>query len=902
MTIADNIIKADGPASDTTSASEASLLGASDDQAKMAGTKASKDAKIADRIDSTLFQQKDLARVERLTEAPREPTPQEKKEKDTADSLAKLGNVGSSIKNRIMKSIADAGAAAKGTIKVEQTHLAQTLGLTGAALDAAKKDPLSKYSKSITILQTYLDSPTANNLETAMAALDALKATGMRAKDARNLVGLTQENIAVRTGEVVAENVMDTVTMADIDASELGFGKGNEEVAELLGMDLAEFNLLTVDELSDVIDSRVQSEYANVAKKKAEMIAAPKGSLQYEALVKELRGLGQAGVTGIESMMAQTAEEINLADKIVVGEKTFTVKEFLDDDKLSTMVEDFIKSDPAGQDKIFPNTEEYQGLRAWIKSNASALGELMVNATDTLEVYTAAGEAYSNMGKTAAGPKLNDDVMAAAVPGWDPKAPHTSEEVHAAQDSFNASTIGTLSSTSDLTLLEKADIFNSMNNAEDPATVQAILDRSIGEVKTAHAAAKDLKDNTYLSDFLGVGSQDGFVFSGASQAKIAEYKEVMGKIANEHPSWLQDKTSLAYKAMQKMSPDELAEMVRVGGYDSLVEKETILKDYSEVNIEDNASLAGFVFEDPTFDMAAVEDSIAETYEWARRGDENAIRKANLYAQLFGWNDFGSVNNPGTIDLNDMRIEIGVSASHGDNSIRSAFKKKWEAIKSAEGPNTEFDKYLPLTPETLAMAEEDGNSARLDTWAKDKDLDMDLGGQSLAEYRAGERAAGFQQESDWAIEDSGVFNNEAELDQWITQALDTNPPIVEATGEAIGGLTLIRDSYEAKRKGYIRAGNEEAASFYDTKISKLNDALRRTGDYLKNKETNRQADYDAETASMTSDEIWQNPERWEEYHRRRRSAIRHDITPNTSGLSSFNPADLRDIDFSRVRRT
>ena len=229
-------------------------------QADMAGTDAAKKASIAERleqaplIDSTQAQQRELFRAERLQGHRTELTADEAIAVETQAQLSNLGNIGQYIQNTINANIEAAALAETGQVEFDGSVLATSLGLSGATLELAKQDPNSAYNQISAVLDTYFASGDPNDQQAAMAAIDNLKASGMSAVDAKTLVGLVQESIAKSTGQTIASNVMDEVTIADIDLQGLGFDGGIEQIATILGMDAEELAGLNIDEFSDKIE------------------------------------------------------------------------------------------------------------------------------------------------------------------------------------------------------------------------------------------------------------------------------------------------------------------------------------------------------------------------------------------------------------------------------------------------------------------------------------------------------------------------------------------------------------------------------------------------------------------------------------------------------------------------
>ena len=621
-----------------TSQTVAAGLGATPQQTAMTGTQAQVQASIADRVaqatltDSTQAQQQELSRVGRLMPKEREATVAEAMEIERQGKLAKLGNIGQSIQNTIQQNIASLEQVQTGQTKVSQPILAQSLGLAGATLDQAKADPTSDYNRVTRVLETYLASGNPNDLETAFAAIDNLKVFGMSSADAKRLIGLTQETMAKQTGQAVSENVMDQVTMNDIDLQGLGFDQGAESVAALLDMTAEEFGQLSLDEFADTINAKQKAEFARVANLKAEMAATPPGSIRREILLQELRDLGQVGITGVEAAVVETVEDIDLAQSIKVGDDLIKVKDFLDDDNLSQMVMDWInEDDPARKDEII-SPEQFPELVSWIGQNHAALAQLSSTADDTKEAFDAANAANKTLnvidgldvGMTA-------DVMAKLMPNWDPETAITSSQLADAQARFTSSIVGQLSGSTVASRQEKRDILNKFNMLEGDM-LDTVLDLTVDDARAAHAAAEILEDNRDLGRFFGLDSAQGFVLDKDVQDKIDSYDEVVSAISRRNPEWL-NTGGATLDLLKTLAPDDLQALVdnptRYGDLDLYTKKRQAL---SQARTADDYLSIAF---DEDVSFSDVLDEFQDAKKWASLGDYEAKKRLATLTKLFG---------------------------------------------------------------------------------------------------------------------------------------------------------------------------------------------------------------------------------------------------------------------------
>ena len=605
-------------------------------QADMAGTDAAKKASIAERleqaplIDSTQAQQRELFRAERLQGHRTELTADEAIAVETQAQLSNLGNIGQYIQNTINANIEAAALAETGQVEFDGSVLATSLGLSGATLELAKQDPNSAYNQISAVLDTYFASGDPNDQQAAMAAIDNLKASGMSAVDAKTLVGLVQESIAKSTGQTIASNVMDEVTIADIDLQGLGFDGGIEQIATILGMDAEELAGLNIDEFSDKIEAHQKSEFTRIEGLKAELAAAPPGSLKREILLRELRDLGSVGITGVEQAAVENVEDINTADMIKIGDEYIKVADFLDDDNLSERIMDYInEDDPALKDELIPE-DQFPELVQWIKNNEIALSQLSTTMTDTTKEYIKANEDYSKLniidlgnGETV---NLSMDFMKSILPNWDPTQAVTSEDLATIQAAFSATNVGELSlkETNDtFTKSEKKALLNKISSA--PVEMhEKLKDLTADELIAASDAADIVKENPALQDFFPELSTSNFILDPNVQGQINDYVDVVNEL---DPLWINS----GY--LQGMSPAELQKLVD-NPYKfeelSFYHKTKESLDAADT-VDDHVALLfgnNVTYED-------IVDEFEAIGKWADMGDPESIKKLDYLESIFG---------------------------------------------------------------------------------------------------------------------------------------------------------------------------------------------------------------------------------------------------------------------------
>lgn len=655
----------------TTSQTVATGLGATPDQTKMIGTQAQTQATIQQRLQelpvSETAQRQELARAERL-EAPRmERTVEEQLEAQRAEQLGRLGNIGLSIQNRIEQELRDVAGTQVGAAQVQLPALGQALGLDQAQVEQAKADPTSAYTRVSQALDTFLASGDPNDAEMAFATIDNLKKFGLSSADAKRLVGLTQETMARQTGQTVAANVLDQVTLADLDLQELGFTEGLTGAAESLNIDPEELGTMTIDEFQQAVEDKQQSEFARVEGLKAELAAAPLGSLQRDILMRELRDLGQVGITGVEAAVVETVEDINLADQVKVGDEVFKVSEFLDDEQLSQTIEDWIAADPAEKDSIIPE-DQFPELVAWIRQNQEALGKLSTTLGETKEVFDAAQEQHRGLNVLEdAKVELNSDIMSKLIPDWDPSKAVTSGQLQDLQARLNSSTVGQIA-VGDLPEADKRDLLNKINRVP-LEQMDAVLALPPTDIQIASDAADALRESPELARFLGLEAQD-FILDEGIQDRIADYDAVVSDIAARHPDWLRAHGA-ASEALKDLSPEQLRQLsAKPGNFDSFKDFINTRDRISGITSTDDALrvLTG----DQSITLDELDSTYTEALKWARMGDRDAFDTVRKIVSMVGLptpaNPFSGT--PNTLSAMGPQIVQAVSEGFNDDMAQA----------------------------------------------------------------------------------------------------------------------------------------------------------------------------------------------------------------------------------------
>ncbi len=492
---------------------QAAALGATPKQADMAGVPLRKKP----ILEAQVGKEETLMGRQRLQEARTQATADEQAAQARGEQMRLLGSLQGRVQDFVSGqfkgvSVEEGGEpTALGQGLVKQTPLEDALGFT------KDTDPAA-YQKAADILQKF--SANASNQDVAEQALIELQAAGVDYTKAKSLLDLTSK----ATGQTVAANIADTVLLRDVGVEELGFDS-MDEVAELLGMSAEEVGAMDMNEVSDKVDDIRQAEFTKIQGLKAELASTPVGSLQRQVLIRQLRDLGSVGVTGLEQQIKTTAEEIDTADTVQLGEYEFEVSELLDDEELSDMIQDWLVSDEDEREKMLP-AAEFKGLTDWLVANEAALKDVAGDITETTEKLEEAQASYADMSKLAEGVTIGNDVLALYMDGYDPTQLISSKDLAAKKVKFGQTGLGQLVAEGDTALI------NKISQNTDMGVHKELAGKSAAEITAASNTGNDLKDVAGLAEWAGF-TPGGFVFDANAQAKIARGKELFDKIGGK---------------------------------------------------------------------------------------------------------------------------------------------------------------------------------------------------------------------------------------------------------------------------------------------------------------------------------------------------------------------------------
>lgn len=532
----------------------AAKLGATPDQAKMVGTPAYKKPILEEAVDK----EKTLEGAQRL-EQPRQATQEEAATVQKAAQVSQLGGLSGRVQALVESQLQQAGQAQQqATATVDKNSVAAMLGLTPQQVAADAANPNSNYSKILAKLQQYTQAPS----ESAIVELTQM---GLTPQQASQAIGMVNTGAAA-TGQAVAAQVADQVTLGALDLTPLGFADIGA-LATTLGVTPEQAQAMTVPQLQEKITQLQQQEFDQVSNLRAQLAASPYGSAQRQILEQQLAAMGQVGLEGAAQKVAETAEDINLANQVTIGDQVFQVENILKDENLSNLIQQYINAPEEDKDKILP-PETYSGLREWVDANQQALGDLVSTAQGTQQAFTAAQQAYKDLG-TLGG--LAPDVVKLLAPTYDPTKSVTSEQAEQMKQQLAATPLGAIAMSDDPEakgMLAKLTMASAKDIKKKGLTVD--------QIKSAYQLGQRIKDEPTLAGILGIDATKSSDFM-TNPATAELYKKVVANYDALKGGGEKFTTLLADKDFQK----EVAAGLPKDVMKALLKNKDPFKDFTE---------------------------------------------------------------------------------------------------------------------------------------------------------------------------------------------------------------------------------------------------------------------------------------------------------------------------------
>lgn len=350
------------------------LMGGTDQQAKMAGTPAQKAASIAQSLPTeTALSQAQLLR------APAEASTKDIADKEQAARLAtSLGTFGAKVTGMIQTAMAnvvgkkDEVDPAKVELKLN-TAATRLKGLTGPALETVQS--------LITSIATETDPAKKNELTNSLNSALGLTTidTQLQAAEVPGLISSLPETVAGTAQAAVRKTLGPDQKLTIEDVGQLGTSYG--ELAGMLGVTEDEVKNFTIGQLQERLAAVSGQITAPVQAVQAGMSSGLLSEAERASLRQSLTAMQETGRAGAAMQLSSLVEDIDAGTQVKVGNTMYTADELLGSEAMTEIVKRVLE-DPEGKVNPFVASlkKDEPDLYRWIVGSKDSLQQLVTGA------------------------------------------------------------------------------------------------------------------------------------------------------------------------------------------------------------------------------------------------------------------------------------------------------------------------------------------------------------------------------------------------------------------------------------------------------------------------------------------------------------------------------------------
>ena len=389
-----------------TSPAGAEAAGANQDQAKMFGSSAQKDASL-----QKAAAPQQLSRQERLTKAPTaQAQDQGEAARAAADRMKSVGALGSRLDAKIEQYKSQIATSGTFTPSVNAQGLDAYLG------PAASEDQRAA----------------------AQAALDKFATSGKTQADLKELsLTLGPEVLDDTARAALYEGVSGSYQAQQLDPANLtmealGVFESDAElnqVAQELGISPEELAAYSPEQLDARVAEVEAQEFSEVESLQAELATA--GPQRKQEIMTRLREMSQTGELTADEAVDSLQKQIDEGQEVEIGGQSLDLKSLLEDDVMS----DVIREAASNEASLEALRETEPGLADWIDANKTAFKEFTQQAAASAQQLEGAQDEErtlrATLGETLSGLFLGDEAL------------KTSEEWAAAQEELQKDSLYT---------------------------------------------------------------------------------------------------------------------------------------------------------------------------------------------------------------------------------------------------------------------------------------------------------------------------------------------------------------------------------------------------------------------------------------------------------------------------
>lgn len=375
-----------------TAVSAGMVPGATADQAKMMGTPAQKQAKVA-----TLGGETQLEQAQKLR-APSEATVEDEAKKRRAAAIAQgMGTMGDKANELIDRTFANitgqqvqaapTTAPAAGEAAPEAAALSLKLDTAAKQLEGKSDTEVAAITALINNIATEAD-PAKRNAAT-LELNKQLGLTGANALSADMVPGLIAklpETVAQAAQTQVKATIEGKLTLEDFG----NLGTSPAELAKLLKVDESAIADMSLTDLDNALSALTQTEFGETQTVQAGMASGLLSQTEKNALRDVLATLEERGVAGAEFQVGQVAKDVVDGRQVTVGGQQYDITELLATDEMTDIVTQVLNDEKSEFSLSLKETSP--DLYNWIVSSRAGLENLVKEAGKGVGTFKAVQE------------------------------------------------------------------------------------------------------------------------------------------------------------------------------------------------------------------------------------------------------------------------------------------------------------------------------------------------------------------------------------------------------------------------------------------------------------------------------------------------------------------------------
>jgi hypothetical protein len=369
----DQLASATGVAAPTSAVGASLIPGSTPDQAKMMGTPAQKEAKIAAAGGETAIEQAAKLRAPSVASAE-----DEAKKRKAAGLSQALGSFGDRATELVEGAFRKVTSQQVQTAPTTAGQPAQA-GSIGLKLDTAAKQLEGKSDTEVANITALINNiatetdPAKRNAATfeLNKQLGLTAESALTADQAAGLIGKLPETVAAAAQAKVTETVGPKLTMEDFGQ----LGTSPEELSSLFGISPDELNNMSITDLQNKLASVGQAQFGETQQVRSGATSALLSETERGALRDVLTTLEERGVAGAEMQIGEIGKDIVSGSTVSLGGQQYSIEELLASDEMTDIVTQVL-GDPKGKfAETLKATEP--DLYNWIEKSQAGLQNLL---------------------------------------------------------------------------------------------------------------------------------------------------------------------------------------------------------------------------------------------------------------------------------------------------------------------------------------------------------------------------------------------------------------------------------------------------------------------------------------------------------------------------------------------